>query len=272
MEKESSMNLKDIQNASFEVLKKLKEIFDNNNWKFYLAYGTLLGAVRHKGFIPWDDDIDVWIPRKDYEEFIEYCKNHSEELKPYELIHYSVNEKYVYPIARFSDTRYRIEYNDVKDYGLGIFVDLYPLDGSNYSDPIHKYKMKCFKRIIMSCGYNKFIPSKSKIKNLFKYILFVFYKFINLNKLLKKNDFKAQKYKYEISDKITCTTWDFDKTDYQKQWFEYNDEEIKIEFNGEMFRVPINYEEVLKKRYGNYMKLPDEKDRIPHHNYSAYRK
>ena len=68
------MTIEEIQKGSLTVLKKIREIFDKNGWKYYLAYGTLIGAVRQKGFIPWDDDLDIWVPRQDYEKFITYCK------------------------------------------------------------------------------------------------------------------------------------------------------------------------------------------------------
>ena len=90
MDKEKKLSLKEIQEESFKILEKLKEIFDQNGWKYYLAYGTLLGAIRHEGFIPWDDDIDLWVPREDYEKFISYCLNNKEKLKPFELIHYKL--------------------------------------------------------------------------------------------------------------------------------------------------------------------------------------
>ena len=129
MSKKKELSLKEIQQGSYEILKVIKRIFDENNWRYYLVYGTLIGAVRHNGFIPWDDDIDIWIPRPDYEKFIDYCIEHKEELYPLELIHYKTNDKYIYPIARMSDSRYIINYDNAKEYGLGLFVALYPVAG-----------------------------------------------------------------------------------------------------------------------------------------------
>ena len=84
----------------------------------------------------------------DYEKFIQYCKENKENLKPFEIIHYSTNIKYIYPIARFSNSNYYTEYDNVKDYGLGLFVDIYPLDGINDDDKSYK------KRITFLFYYN----------------------------------------------------------------------------------------------------------------------
>ena len=107
MEKE--LTLEEVQLESFKILLKIKEIFDKHGWKYFLAYGTLLGAYRHDGFIPWDDDIDVFVPRKDYDAFIDYAIEHEKELLPFKIIHYKNNPQYVYPIARFTNTEFRSE-------------------------------------------------------------------------------------------------------------------------------------------------------------------
>ena len=132
MEKE--LTLQEIQQETFKVLCKIKEIFDANGWKYYLAYGTLIGAIRHNGFIPWDDDIDIFVPRSDYEKFIDYCIKNKDAIYPFELIHYRTNKNYIFTIGRFSDSRYKIDYNTKKAYGLGLFVDLYPLDFYDLND------------------------------------------------------------------------------------------------------------------------------------------
>ena len=76
------------------TLAKLDEICCENNIKYFVAYGTLIGAIRHKGFIPWDDDADVWMPRKDYDKFIEFCINNENLISPYKLAHYKNNSNY----------------------------------------------------------------------------------------------------------------------------------------------------------------------------------
>ena len=140
MEKE--LTLREIQLGELKILKKIKEICSLINIDYFLFCGTLLGAVRHHGIIPWDDDIDVGMMRKDYEIFVSYCKEHDKELLPFKLFHYTTNKKYIYPIARLVDTRYVVDYKDFKDYGLGLFVDLYPFDGCGNSIEERDYIFK----------------------------------------------------------------------------------------------------------------------------------
>ena len=82
-----------------KTLKKIDEICMKNNFRYYLAYGTLLGAIRHKGFIPWDDDVDIWMPRPDYEKFVKYCIDNEEKMGCYQLVHYRNNINYCMGMA-----------------------------------------------------------------------------------------------------------------------------------------------------------------------------
>ena len=122
------MKMEDIQRVSLDVLKKIAEVCEREGFRYTLAYGTLIGAIRHKGFIPWDDDIDIQMPRPDYEKFITYMVEHPvENLKVF-------NHKFVknYPlgISRIADMRYKIEEKIIDEHcDMGIFVDVYPIDG-----------------------------------------------------------------------------------------------------------------------------------------------
>lgn len=262
------LNLKEIQKESLKVLLKIKEIFDENKWVYYLAYGTLLGCVRNNGFIPWDDDIDLWVPREYYEKFINYCKTHKEELGFYELLDFET-KNYPYVIARFSDSRFTINYNGVKNYGLGLFVDIYPLDEVAINDDEFKSRQ------------NKMILDLNRIcikdSNCFKRIIKFFLKPIFLIRngvcskvnLIKKINANAQKYNGTNQDYLSVTSWEFKKDPFKKEWF-FEKETFGL-FEGFEFRIPTNYNEILKLHYGDYMKLPPKSQRIAHHFYKAYR-
>ena len=93
----------EVQKTALNVLKRLTEICDELNLKYVLAWGTLIGAVRHQGFIPWDDDIDIMMPRDDYDRLLAYFSEHKDELLPYEALTMETRKNYPHMICRISD-------------------------------------------------------------------------------------------------------------------------------------------------------------------------
>ena len=266
MEKE--LTLQEIQQASLKVLLKVKEVCEKYDIKYFLAYGTLIGAVRHKGFIPWDDDIDVILLRKDYERLINLLIEKPDLIAPFELLHYRTNKKYIYTIARVSDPSYRIEYDNTKEYGLGIFIDLFPLD-KKYPDNKKVLKKQIRRNDwIFQAGLRRYRKASSFVRNIPKLAAFIISRSLNLNKLLKKNDLKAQK--FNNSNSIYCGAQiDNPRT---TMLLEHFNETTQLMFEGHLFSCPAKYDEHLTDVYGDYMKLPPENERIGHHFYSAYKK
>ena len=121
------LTTKEIQAISLEVLKQIADLCDELNLRYYLAYGTLIGAVRHKGFIPWDDDVDIMMPRPDYDKLLKYLSTN--KLPYLTLFNRQTCPEYPYMISRISDDRYILEMENEKSVGMGVFIDIYPLDG-----------------------------------------------------------------------------------------------------------------------------------------------
>ena len=269
------LTLREIQLSSLEILKTFADICEEKGFKYFLIYGTLLGAVRHKGFIPWDDDLDVLMPRPDYNKFIEYCKEHKEQLKPLELMHYSTNKKYIYPVARLSDSRYVADYFNSKDYGLGTFIDIYPFDGcgndQNDIKKTHK-KMERLRYITYCAGLKSF--EKSARGGVFftaaKLLTFCFAQLIGPNRLSEILDKRAQKIDFYQASYVVCAAWeDCQRYAFNKAILENT---MYMDFENEKFRVPRDYDVLLAKWYGNYMELPPENERVGHHYYKIYKK
>lgn len=271
------ISMRDVQKGTLEILKKIDKICDEINLKYCLAYGTLIGAVRHKGFIPWDDDVDIMMPRKDYDLFVQYFIEHKEKLKSYEIINPQVNEKCPYTISRISDMRYRLDVDNEEDYGIGLFVDVYPLDGVGNSfeesaklkNISSKYASLCF---LSTRQRVKRENTKSTIKYIIKFPAFIVAKTFGKKFFMNKLYSMAANCDYDSSKYIGCIIWASDdgvRGIFPKDWFK---ELIDIEFEGYMFKAPKDYDNILKHGYGDYMKLPPKRERIAHHYYKAYRK
>lgn len=272
MEKE--LTLREIQQGELVVLKKIKEICEQSNTNYFLIFGTLLGAIRHKGIIPWDDDIDVGMMRDDYEKFISYCTKHKEELLPFKLYHYSTKKDYIYPIARFVDTRYKIDYKDTVDYDLGLFVDVYPFDGCGNTI---EERNKIFKKVrggvlaFISLGVRTNVLYNHGLLNyIVKCSMWLAAKVIGQNRMIKIIEKRAKTICPTDSKYVNCVIWDTTHAKmFPRKCFK---ELIEVPFGDYHFKIPKDFDEVLKLEYDTYMNLPPEEDRVGHHYYKAYKK
>ena len=272
------LTLQEIQYEMFNVLQKLAILFEELNLTYFLAYGTLLGAVRHQGFIPWDDDVDLWVPREDYEKFIMYFEHNVKELLPLKLTVRKNTKNYIYAIARVIDTRFEFE-NEIKQAKMfegGIFVDIYPLD--NYGNDL-KEGIRLSK-YFNNLNRNYYIyVNKFSTGNCFKKVGIVIWHYF-LHLIYGKNyslhiEKKCYEYLKNHTKKedyyIGVPIWDFrmPPVQYRKEWFR---KKIKLNFMGKEFYVPVDYDKILKLMYGEYMELPPAEQRHPTHKYKIYRR
>ena len=123
------LSMRDTQQIALEILHTVAQICEERNLRYYLVYGTLIGAVRHHGFIPWDDDVDIMMPRPDYDKLMEYLKDHIGEYPHLQVFNRETCPEYPYMITRISDDRYEIRMENEKPFGMGVFIDIYPYDG-----------------------------------------------------------------------------------------------------------------------------------------------
>lgn len=270
------MTLEQIQKVSLEIVVKISQLCEQLGLRYYLAYGTLIGAIRHKGFIPWDDDLDIMMYREDYDTLKDYFLSHKEELAPLALFCPETNADYPYTLPRVSNCDYIIDTDNEKNCGLGIFVDIYPLDRVS-SDPAvytkqkrtaSRYASLCFLSTRLRCEKGN---TKSPLKRLIKYPAFLFAKLLGKKFLFRKLRALATAHSGEESPYIGVVEWGADgvKDIYPETWFA---DGITVPFENTQLSVPVNYDDVLRQMYGDYMQLPPEEDRIGHHFYRAYRK
>lgn len=268
------LSFQENQQQALEVLKKVADICEKKGLKYYLVYGTLIGAIRHKDFIPWDDDIDIMMPRKDYEELLNYF--HDENPEGLELFEPKTKKNYPYMIARVCDTATYIETHNEVDCGMGVFIDIYPFDGlGNTREEAVKFGLKG--DLLSSLCYQSTRKhfevgiTKGFLRVAFKFPLYVVAKLFGhdywRNKLLKLEGVKA----YDENKYVGCVVWltGGERDMFEREWF---GEGIVAPFGKYEFRVPTEYDKMLRNMYGDYMQLPPESERVGHHNYKVYYK
>lgn len=268
------LSLEEIHKATLDNLKKIIEICDSQNINYALTYGSLIGAVRHKGFIPWDDDLDVMMLRPDYERFVAYCNEHKEEIKPFRITNKENTENYPYNITRFVNDEYIGIFSEKLekcDFG-GTFVDIYPFDGAGKGyDRIIKIIEK-YKKVLMglasTASQNKFYAPITKLFFPIKKIIYKPVHRLGCKYFLKKMDSLGKIYDLNSSEYVACMVWDWKIRPIKKDNFL---SPTILEFEKIKVKCPKNVDEVLKTYYGDYMKLPPVEQRACTHDYKIYR-
>ena len=274
--KQQELQMAQIQQESLKILDVVAALCEKLQLRYYLAYGTLIGAVRHQGFIPWDDDIDIMMPRQDYTVLLNYFREHAEELKPLELFSNYNCPEYPYMISRVSNSDYVLDVHNEKPYGLGLFLDIYPMDGMGTTPAEYealknkatRYSSLCFLSTRLRCEKGN---TKKKWKLALKYPAFLFARMCGKKVFMKKLEAMAAGCDYNTSNYVGCLVWGSDgvKGVFPKEWFR---DAVDISFEGRLYKAPVDYDAVLTRLYGDYMQLPPEQDRIAHHFYKAYKK
>ena len=258
-------NLDELKKIELDIMIKIHQFCEKNNIKYYMIAGTLIGAIRHKGFIPWDDDIDIAMSREEYEKFLREFPAYGEKNNLL-AVNNRTNPYYGRPMTKVIDTRTCLmepEYRS--DDPIGVFVDIWVMDGvPNGVNRNHWLKkMRKEKEILFASSY-KATMQFSFSKNM----AILLGRPINYKKRAAKFDELAQTYKYEECDTVVNYIGMTKKLEtYQKDWF---GEGILVEFEGYKFWAPVKYDEWLRARYGDYMQLPPKSERIPHHVINTY--
>ena len=263
--------LRQVQNTELEILVKFDEICKKYDIKYQLFGGTLLGAVRHRGFIPWDDDIDVCMLRSEYEKFIRLCSN--DDLNSmYFLQTNKTDPASVVQFAKLrkNNTVFEPENEVGSTSHKGIYIDIFPLDNVKPGTKEGKKQYKDFYKyysIVTSTVKSRVTSSKTAWKKMIRYCLY------GITRVIPKSYFDNK-----LHDILT--QFDNEETEYinhltngtdgkRTKWFlmkrtEHTDM-IKLEFEGHMFPAPRAYDALLTRRYGDYLKLPPVAERKPHH-------
>lgn len=266
----NELTLKEIQAETLKIMKLIDSICQKENLRYSLFYGTLLGAIRHNGFIPWDDDLDIVMPRADYNKLATYFIEHASEIAPFKWFSYETIPSYPYMIARVCNTEFYMEAANEKDCGMGTFVDIYPMDGAGNGNHKYFYNKACFfSSMYFSKSRLHYVMPKGFAKKIVKGCSYLLSKIVSINYIRKRLLKYSKKYSYESSDFIASITW---LTDGNNNVFRKSDfnELIPHDFENTKFYIPKKYNALLTTYYGDYMKLPPENERIGHHFYKIF--
>lgn len=255
--------MNEIQEKILNVFNYLLSVLDKHGLKYVACGGTVLGAVRHKGFIPWDDDIDIYMPRADYEIFLQL----KDEVKKdgYDIVS-EADEGYYLPFAKIVDKGTSIWEYEENPYILGVYVDIFPLDEFDQKNGIAKKQAKYCKWFERYWNSLKQIPFVKIYNNLLRRD----YNNVIIG-LMSKLLSKKLAYKFFLSYKKKCigqkgpwcvclSTWT--GKIFKTEWFE---KAVEMPFENIMIKVPRDYGDYLKLLYDDYMTLPPVEERVSNH-------
>lgn len=257
------LSLKDLQVISLEILKDVHHFCRNNKIRYSLAYGTLLGAVRHKGFIPWDDDIDIYMPRPDYEKFFSIYKSEN-------CIAVHESQSYI-AFGRVCDVKKTIIKTTLpwtKISNLGVWIDVFPIDGVNdekkhFSQTILDIDDLLKKQLAVRRTIPGILSLKGLLKKIKQLCRKLKYFHLNVNEINQSIHKICSRFPYESANhcsQLVCGG-NKDKEFFLKTYFENYSE---IDFEDERFMVVKDWDSVLRLNFSDYMQLPPESERVQH--------
>lgn len=263
------LSLQEIKQIELEILKEFHSFCVENNIRYFISHGTLLGAIRYKGFIPWDDDLDVLVPREDYDRLLTLFRDSDQ----YRLCAFEKNRDYLYPYAKLCDMSTRkVEGGYNNGMELGLDIDVFPLD--HWDDDLEKAKLESKRQnrnmfhlyLTKLRKPDSLHPAKRFVKGIVMALCKLRGSAYYVEKIIQGADKPEQKGSRYMGGKA----WNvYGERDILPA--EVFAEAIELEFEGEKFFAPVGYDAFLTSLYGDYLPEPPVEKRKTHHSFKAYR-
>ncbi len=260
MDQESLAKLKAVQ---IDILDEIVRICTENRLTYFLIGGTLLGAIRHKGMIPWDDDIDIAMPRKDFEKLMSLCET---QLQSAYYCQYNVKDHlYWHPFAKIRKNGTVFEEPATVNCSAhkGIYVDIFPLDNAGKQKSLFQtFQAKLSKSMIAVIMQRHRIVTKTSISKKTKLLLWLtLWMPVSAlsrlqNAVMRLNKNERSKYFVNLGSQYHYVKQTIEKDRFLPP--------VQVEFEGKYYSAPKDYHYFLSRIYGDYMKLPPEEKRINH--------
>ena len=267
MENGQEISLQEIQKLEVQVLSKFIDYCKAYDLKYYIAYGSLIGTVRHNGFIPWDDDIDVIMPRDDYEKLLGMTDRVAEHM----LLASRYNRpQWPYLFAKCYDSKTEMVEGGYDSGVIGVYIDIFPVDGlpnNIFFRKLHMYWLRFLYGMFVTVQKDN-LKATTPLRFLLKRILFPLASYIGRIRLRDYIDGFIRSYPFSKSEFVAVQSTDAYCLKQVMKKYVYSGVKLR-KFENLDVSIPGGYDEMLRQIYGNYMELPPEEKRITHHSYSV---
>lgn len=269
---QQQLTLDELKQVQLGIVVAIDAFCREHGINYSLAYGTLIGAIRHQGFIPWDDDIDICLLRPDYDRLIQtFPKIYQGRFKLYA---FERDQQYARAYARAcDDTTVEIIHENVRFPSMGVGIDIFPIDKVPDDDAEWQHynrKRYLTVRTYMKKAYLHWEPSHTFVRNIAAMVLKCLLKPVSFGYLTKR--IIANATKYETSN--THFVFEAAQGLVSQKHIPADDFRnfIEVNFEGHKLKAMAGYDNYLRLLYGDYMQLPPEEKRVSHHHSTAYRK
>lgn len=253
-------DIHELRQIQIGILDEVHSFCEAHGLRYFLSSGTLIGAVRHKGYIPWDDDIDIYMPREDYEAFL---NTYHDKSGRYKAINPRLESNYYYTFAKVVDLRTKMIETETEGYEIGVFMDIFPVDyvTDDLQERERVFKLKKLLYKIRRCKISNANPLRSRLAYwCYKSLpVSAHYVFRLIQRLI-------------VLGKPTHTVCNMTEAGPKiKGCFPAEDiaSSVDIEFEGKTYKTMVGYKDYLERTYGDYMTLPPVEQRVTH-QFEAY--
>lgn len=260
------LSIDEIRARELNILTSVDSFCRENRIRYSLCGGTLIGAIRHKGYIPWDDDIDIFMPRPDYNRFIEIYDD-----SIYKIQTCSDDNNYIGLFTKVYDSKTLLKENGEFGEDVGVNIDVFPIDGlppKGIKQKLYLKKMKFLQGLIVSASVKDY-SKRPFVRKLQISIMKMFLSFIkDKHEIARYIINEAQKYNFEQSEYVAVVVWGYGEREVMSKESACN--YIEHEFENKNLSIIRDYDKYLRSIYGDYMQLPPEEQRVNKHNMTVY--